>query len=80
MITLHHLNNSRSQRILWLFEELGLDYEIVKHQRDSVTRLAPDALKAIHPLGTMASGLSTTGLWISVALRATHRRSECSLV
>lgn len=51
MITLHHLNNSRSQRILWLFEELGLDYEIVKHQRDSVTRLAPDALKALHPLG-----------------------------
>jgi len=51
MITLHHLNNSRSQRILWLFEELSLDYEIVKHQRDSVTRLAPDALKAIHPLG-----------------------------
>lgn len=51
MITLHHLNNSRSQRILWLFEELGLDYEVVKHQRDSVTRLAPDALKALHPLG-----------------------------
>ena len=52
MITLHHLNNSLSQRILWLFEELGLDYEIVKHQRDSVTRLAPDALKAMRHCST----------------------------
>ncbi|MGE0828632.1 MAG: glutathione S-transferase family protein [Hyphomonadaceae bacterium] len=51
MIVVHHLNNSRSQRILWLFEEMGLEYEIVKHQRDPETRLAPPALKAIHPLG-----------------------------
>jgi glutathione S-transferase len=51
MIEVHHLNNSRSQRILWLLEELGLDYEIVSYQRDSATRLAPPALKAIHPLG-----------------------------
>ena len=51
MIKVHHLNNSRSQRILWLLEELGLDYEIVNYERDPVTRLAPAALKAVHPLG-----------------------------
>ena len=51
MITVHHLNNSRSQRILWLLEELELDYQIVRYQRDPVTRLAPPELKAIHPLG-----------------------------
>jgi glutathione S-transferase len=51
MIKVHHLNNSRSQRILWLLEELGLDYEVVNYQRDSVTRLAPPELKAVHPLG-----------------------------
>lgn len=51
MIKVHHLNNSRSQRILWLLEELGIDYEIVPYQRDAVTRLAPPELKAIHPLG-----------------------------
>lgn len=51
MIVVHHLNNSRSQRVLWLLEELGLDYEIVRYQRDPKTMLAPPALKAIHPLG-----------------------------
>jgi glutathione S-transferase len=51
MIILHHLNNSRSQRILWLLEELGLSYEIKRYQRDPRTLLAPPALKAIHPLG-----------------------------
>lgn len=51
MITVHHLNNSRSQRILWLLEELGLDYEIKSYQRDATTNLAPDDLKAVHPLG-----------------------------
>ena len=51
MIEVHHLNNSRSQRILWLLEELGLDYQIVPYQRDPVTRLAPPELKAIHALG-----------------------------
>ena len=51
MITLHHLNDSRSQRVLWLLEELGLDYELVPYQRDSVTNLAPPELKKIHPLG-----------------------------
>lgn len=51
MITVHHLNNSRSQRILWLLEELGLPYEIIKYQRDATTNLAPPELKKIHPLG-----------------------------
>jgi glutathione S-transferase len=51
MIVVHHLNNSRSQRILWLLEELGLEYEIKKYQRDPKTMLAPPELKAVHPLG-----------------------------
>lgn len=51
MITVHHLNNSRSHRVLWLLEELGLDYELVTHQRDATTNLAPPELLAVHPLG-----------------------------
>ena len=51
MITVHHLNNSRSQRVLWLLEELELPYEIVKYERDRKTLLAPASLRAIHPLG-----------------------------
>jgi glutathione S-transferase len=51
MIVVHHLNDSRSQRVLWLLEELALPYEIRHYQRDSVTRLAPPELKAVHPLG-----------------------------
>jgi glutathione S-transferase len=51
MITVHHLNNSRSQRVLWLLEELGLPYEIKRYQRDAQTMLAPPELKAVHPLG-----------------------------
>ncbi|WP_163995632.1 glutathione S-transferase family protein [Pyxidicoccus caerfyrddinensis] len=51
MLKLHHLANSRSQRILWLLEELGLDYELVIYPRDPKTKLAPPELKAIHPLG-----------------------------
>ena len=51
MVTLHHLNNSRSQRIIWLLEELGGPYELVRYQRDSVTNLAPPELKAVNPLG-----------------------------
>jgi glutathione S-transferase len=50
-IIVHHLNNSRSQRILWLLEELGAPYDIRHHQRDAVTNLAPPELLAIHPLG-----------------------------
>jgi glutathione S-transferase len=51
MIVVHHLNDSRSQRILWLLEELGLPYEIKPYQRDAQTRLAPPELKKVHPLG-----------------------------
>lgn len=51
MITLHHLNDSRSQRILWLLEELGAPYEMEFYRRDAKTRLAPPELAAIHPLG-----------------------------
>jgi glutathione S-transferase len=51
MITIHHLNNSRSQRVLWLLEELGLPYEIKKYQRDPKTMLAPPELRQVHPLG-----------------------------
>lgn len=51
MITIHHLNQSRSKRVIWLLEELGLDYRIVDHARDAVTQLAPASLKAVHPLG-----------------------------
>lgn len=51
MIVVHHLNNSRSQRVLWLLEELGLPYEIQRYQRDAQTMLAPPELKRVHPLG-----------------------------
>jgi len=51
MIVVHHLNNSRSQRVLWLLEELGLEYEIKRYQRDAKTMLAPPELRAVHPLG-----------------------------
>ena len=51
MIVVHHLNNSRSQRVLWLLEELGVPYEIKPYARDAKTMLAPPELRAIHPLG-----------------------------
>jgi len=51
MLTVHHLNNSRSQRVLWLLEELGLNYDITKYERDAKTMLAPPALRQVHPLG-----------------------------
>lgn len=51
MIIVHHLNNSRSQRVLWLLEELGVAYEVKRYQRDAKTMLAPPALRAVHPLG-----------------------------
>ncbi|HEY4118476.1 MAG TPA: glutathione S-transferase [Byssovorax sp.] len=51
MIVVHHLNNSRSQRVLWLLEELGLEYEIKRYERDPKTHLAPRELRAVHPLG-----------------------------
>jgi glutathione S-transferase len=61
MIVVHHLNDSRSQRILWLLEELGLPYEIKPYQRDAQTRLAPPELKKVHPLGK--SPVITDGNW-----------------
>ena len=51
MLVVHHLNNSRSQRVLWLLEELGVPYEIKRYQRDKKTMLAPPELKHVHPLG-----------------------------
>ena len=51
MIVVHHLNNSRSQRVLWLLEELGIEYEIKFYERDPKTMMAPESLRQIHPLG-----------------------------
>jgi glutathione S-transferase len=51
MLIVHHLNNSRSQRVLWLLEELGIPYDIKRYQRDPKTMLAPPELRAVHPLG-----------------------------
>jgi glutathione S-transferase len=51
MIVVHHLNNSRSQRVLWLLEELGMPYEVERYERNAQTMLAPPALRAVHPLG-----------------------------
>src|SRR6187455_201584 len=51
MVVVHHLNNSRSQRILWLLEELAIPYEVKRYERDATTMLAPPARMAVHPLG-----------------------------
>jgi glutathione S-transferase len=51
LIVVHHLNNSRSQRVLWLLEELGVDYEVKRYERNKQTMLAPPELRAVHPLG-----------------------------
>ncbi|MBC7022873.1 glutathione S-transferase N-terminal domain-containing protein, partial [Salmonella enterica] len=50
-IIVHHLENSRSQRVLWLLEELGLPYEVRRYRRDKATMLAPPELRQVHPLG-----------------------------
>jgi glutathione S-transferase len=52
MLTVHHLGKSQSERVVWLCEELGLDYELVRYARDPVTVLAPPELKALHPMGS----------------------------
>jgi len=77
VITVHHLNNSRSQRVLWLLEELELPYEIVKYERDPKTLLAPPSLQAIHPLGkspVITDGDKTIAesAWILEYLVETH--------
>jgi glutathione S-transferase len=51
MIRVHHLNNSRSQRVLWLLEEIGTPYEVVRYERNKSTMLAPKELRSVHPLG-----------------------------
>jgi glutathione S-transferase len=51
MVVVHHLENSRSQRVLWLLEELGVPYEVKRYERDKATTLAPPELRAVHPLG-----------------------------
>jgi glutathione S-transferase len=51
MLVVHHLNNSRSQRVLWILEELGVEYEVRRYERDRATMLAPPELRAVHPLG-----------------------------
>lgn len=56
MIKVHHLNNSRSQRVPWLLEELGVDYEVKRYERDPKTMLAPASLRAVHPLGKSPVG------------------------
>jgi len=65
MFTVHHLNNSRSQRVLWLLEELELPYEIVHYQRDPQTSLAPASLRAIHPLGKSPVVTTQDGLTLA---------------
>lgn len=76
MLTVHHLNNSRSQRILWMLEELEVPYEIVRYERDARTSLAPAALKAIHPLGKSpvitdgGASVAETGAIVSYLLEA----------
>ncbi|MGJ7614941.1 MULTISPECIES: glutathione S-transferase family protein [unclassified Variovorax] len=65
MLTVHHLNNSRSQRVLWLLEELNLPYEIVHYERDSQTMLAPASLRAVHPLGKSPVVTTDDGLTLA---------------
>jgi len=65
MITVHHLNNSRSQRVLWLLEELGQPYEIVRYERDRATMLAPASLKAVHPLGKSPVVVTDDGMTLA---------------
>ena len=65
MLTVHHLNNSRSQRSRWLLEELALPYEIVRYQRDAKTMLAPPELRRVHPLGKSPVVTSDDGLTLA---------------
>lgn len=65
MIQVHHLNNSRSQRVLWLLEELELPYEVVHYQRDAQTMLAPPELKKVHPLGKSPVVTTDEGLTLA---------------
>jgi glutathione S-transferase len=83
MITVHHLNNSRSQRILWMLEELGQPYEVMRYERDPATLLAPASLKAVHPLGkspvltdgdrTLAESARSSNTWPTPTATAASR-------
>ncbi len=64
MLTVHHLGRSQSERVVWLCEELGLDYKLVRYQRDAKTRLSPPELKALHPLGA-APLIEDDGVWLA---------------
>ena len=82
MITVNHLEHSRSQRILWLLEELGVDYEIKQYNRDPETRLAPPDLRDVHPLGksTWFCGdrLTAADIQMSFAVEAAEVRANMS--
>jgi len=64
MISVHHLNNSRSQRVLWLLEELGVPYEVMRYERDAQTMLAPPALLRVHALGK-SPGITADGVTVA---------------
>ena len=85
MIRVHHLNNSRSQRVLWLLEEIATPYEIVRYQRDKKTMLAPRELRRVHPLGKspviedggrtfVETGLIVLSIWCTATGRIWRRR------
>jgi glutathione S-transferase len=79
MIVVHHLEDSRSQRVLWLLEELGTPYEIKRYRRDPKTKLAPRELLAVHPLGkspVIVDGDLTTGPAASMRRRARRTGSN----
>ena len=83
MIVVHHLNNSRSQRVLWLLEELGVPYEIKKYQRDPTTMLAPPELLQVHPLGkspVITDGDATVAETGAIVEYLTERYGEGRLV
>ena len=75
MIRVHHLNHSRSQRVLWLLEELGVPYEIVRYERDRKTMLAPPELKKVHPLGK-SPVVTDDGLAVAESAPTTRWRDE----
>ena len=76
MLVVHHLNDSRSQRVLWLLEELELPCEIKHYQRDAITRLALPELKAVHPLGNELSGAGIQMSFVGEADGAGGSRSN----
>lgn len=83
MITVHHLNNSRSQRVLWLLEELGLEYRVQRYQRDPKTMRAPESLRKVHPLGKapiITDGDVTVAESGAIVEYLVHERADGALV